>query len=192
MPSESTLRAWSSKIEIMPGFLSISFTQIKSYQKKSEKQNLLAEEEILINESNGELIDWKHIQNLHKLQECEGLRAANKLRKAHIAFQKQKMKVKLAVQVFSASVANSLLFAQHQEIPGFENCDGTINFILMIDQMFDYLNTRNCLDYENHFDKCIKTLKSLKRVNSFYEKHPGNGEGIINWGNPKNEVLFNI
>ncbi|CAK9292718.1 unnamed protein product [Gordionus sp. m RMFG-2023] len=68
MPSESTLRAWSSKIEIMPGFLSISFTQIKSYQKKSEKQ----------------------------------------------------------------------------------------------------------------------------RVNSFYEKHPGNGEGIINWGNPKNEVLFNI
>ncbi|CAK9292228.1 unnamed protein product [Gordionus sp. m RMFG-2023] len=38
MPSESTLRAWSSKIEIMPGFLSISFTQIKSYQKKSEKQ----------------------------------------------------------------------------------------------------------------------------------------------------------
>ncbi|CAK9300584.1 unnamed protein product [Gordionus sp. m RMFG-2023] len=104
----------------MPGFLSISFTQIKSYQKKSEKQNLLAEEEILINESNGELIDWKHIQNLHKLQECEGLRAANKLRKAHIAFHKQKMKVKLAVQ------------------------------------------------------------------------HPGNGEGIINWGNPKNEVLFNI
>ncbi|CAK9300406.1 unnamed protein product [Gordionus sp. m RMFG-2023] len=56
------------------------------------------------------------------------------------------MKVKLAVQVFSASVANSLLFAQHQEIPGFENCDGTINFILMIDQMFDYLNTRNCLE----------------------------------------------
>ncbi|CAK9292788.1 unnamed protein product [Gordionus sp. m RMFG-2023] len=101
------------------------------------------------------------------------------------------MKVKLAVQVFRASVANSLLFAQ-QEIPGFENCDGTINFILMIDQMFDYLNTRNCLEYENHFDECIKTLKSLKRVNSFYEKHPGNGEGIINWGNPQNEVLFKI
>ncbi|CAK9292215.1 unnamed protein product [Gordionus sp. m RMFG-2023] len=128
----------------MPGFLSISFTQIKSYQNKSAKQlNLLAEEEILVNESNGELIDWKFIQNLHKLQEFEGLRAANKLRKAHIAFHKQKMKVKLAVQVFSASVANSLLFAQHQEITGFHNCDGTINFILMIDQMFDYLNTRN-------------------------------------------------
>ncbi|CAK9291689.1 unnamed protein product [Gordionus sp. m RMFG-2023] len=26
MPPESTLRAWSHKIEIMPGFLSISFT----------------------------------------------------------------------------------------------------------------------------------------------------------------------
>ncbi|XP_065324781.1 uncharacterized protein LOC135931529 [Gordionus sp. m RMFG-2023] len=92
------------------------------------------------------------------------------------------MKVKLAVQVFSASVSNSLLFAQHQEIPGFENCDGTINFILMIDQMFDYLNTRNCLgkgykaplynntiaEYENHFDECIKTLKSLKLTNGIY------------------------
>ncbi|CAK9291729.1 unnamed protein product [Gordionus sp. m RMFG-2023] len=50
MPSESTLRAWSSKIEIMPGFLSISFTQIKSYQKKSEKQ-LYCQYNLIINKS---------------------------------------------------------------------------------------------------------------------------------------------
>ncbi|CAK9297670.1 unnamed protein product [Gordionus sp. m RMFG-2023] len=51
MPSESTLRAWSSKIEIMPGFLSISFTQIKSYQKKSEKHILEMGKELLTGET---------------------------------------------------------------------------------------------------------------------------------------------
>ncbi|CAK9292493.1 unnamed protein product [Gordionus sp. m RMFG-2023] len=55
------------------------------------------------------------------------------------------MKVKLAVQVFSSSVAKAILLAQELKIDGFENCESTVDFIQMIDQMFDFLNTRNIL-----------------------------------------------
>ncbi|CAK9292764.1 unnamed protein product [Gordionus sp. m RMFG-2023] len=53
------------------------------------------------------------------------------------------MKVKLAVQVFSSSVAKGILLAQELKIDGFENCESTVDFIQMIDQMFDFLNTQN-------------------------------------------------
>ena len=40
---------------------------------------------------------WQHITSLHKKQDTEGLRLANKLTKAHINYKTQKMKVKLAL-----------------------------------------------------------------------------------------------
>lgn len=48
---------------------------------------------------------WQHIQHLHSKQASEGLRLANKLTQAHINFLNQKMKVRLAVQIFSSSCA---------------------------------------------------------------------------------------
>jgi hypothetical protein len=41
---------------------------------------------------------WDFIEKLHEVQEQAGLRAGNKLRKAHIEFRKMKMKVSLAAQ----------------------------------------------------------------------------------------------
>ena len=40
---------------------------------------------------------WQHITSLHKKQDTEGLRLANKLTEAHINYKTQKMKVKLAL-----------------------------------------------------------------------------------------------
>ena len=56
----------------------------------------------------GNTNDWKFIEELHKLQETEGLRLANKLRSAHIDWKPQKMKVNLAAQTLSSSVADAL------------------------------------------------------------------------------------
>lgn len=42
---------------------------------------------------------WKHVANLHELQEREQLRAGNKLTNRHIRFEQQKMKVSLLLLI---------------------------------------------------------------------------------------------
>ena len=74
-------------------------------------RNLLAEKKIILDEA-GRQIKWSYIEELHKLQQEEGLRAGNKLHERHIEFKRQKMKVKLAAQTLSSSVANALIFAK--------------------------------------------------------------------------------
>ena len=68
-------------------------------------RNTLGEGGILV-DKNGCTISWQYITELHKLQENEGLRLGNKVRTAHIQWRQQKMKVNLAAQTFSSSVAD--------------------------------------------------------------------------------------
>ncbi|KAJ4936678.1 hypothetical protein JOQ06_001265, partial [Pogonophryne albipinna] len=83
---------------------------------------------------------------LNKLQEAQGLRLGNKLKMAHIRWEKQKMKVELASQVFSSSVADALEFCNTQlHLPQFRGCEETVEFLRTIDAAFDALNTRNPL-----------------------------------------------
>ena len=49
---------------------------------------------------------------LQELQESEGLHLANKLRPAHVNWKPQKMKVNLAVQALSSSVAHALEYCE--------------------------------------------------------------------------------
>lgn len=51
--------------------------------------------------TDGNIINFNFIERLFILQEEEGAHLANKLRKQHIFFHKQKMKVKLATQLLS-------------------------------------------------------------------------------------------
>jgi len=55
------------------------------------------------------------------------------------------MKVRLAAQVISSSVADSLKFCQSQNFESFDNCDATIEFLQRFDRLFDILNSRNPL-----------------------------------------------
>ncbi|KAK1887406.1 DNA transposase THAP9 [Dissostichus eleginoides] len=91
-------------------------------------------------------ISWKFLQELNKLQDAQGLRLGNKLKMAHIRWEKQKMKVKLATQVFSSSVADALEFCNTQlHLPQFRGCEETVEFLRTIDAAFDVLNSRNPL-----------------------------------------------
>lgn len=53
------------------------------------------------------------------------------------------MKVKYAAQTLSQSTADALHFLQFSNIDGFRNSKATIEFIRIIDEMFDFLNSRN-------------------------------------------------
>lgn len=56
------------------------------------------------------------------------------------------MSVKYAAQVFSNSVADGLRYLQEKEVQGFQQCDGTIRFTKLANDMFDVLNRK--LPYE--------------------------------------------
>ena len=53
-------------------------------------------------------IKWKYIVDLHYLQTEHDLRAGNRLSKQHVQFKNKIMKVSLAAQVFSKSIADAL------------------------------------------------------------------------------------
>ena len=89
--------------------------------------------------------DGNTIEELHKLQESEGLRSANKLRAARIDWKQQKMKVNLAAQTLSSSVVDALEYCEGKlhELPQFKGCRPTVKFIRSFDRLFDVLNSRN-------------------------------------------------
>ena len=60
-------------------------------------RNTLANLKVL-KDPEGKEIRWDFIEKLHEVEEEAGLRAGNKLRKAHIQFRKMKMKSSLAAQ----------------------------------------------------------------------------------------------
>ena len=89
-------------------------------------------------------IEWKYFVALYNLQESEGLHIANKLTKAHINWWQQKMKVNLAVQLFSNRVANALEYCcKVKKLEQFQGCEATVRFIRMFNDLFDILNSRN-------------------------------------------------
>ena len=69
-------------------------------------RNSLASERVIISPS-GE-VKWEYIVKLHSLQESEGLRAGTKLTRKHIDWERCKMKVSLAAQTLSSSVADAV------------------------------------------------------------------------------------
>lgn len=97
-------------------------------------------------DKDGRKIQWQYLIELYKLQESEGLRLANKLKKVHICWKQQKMKVNLAAQALSASVADALEYCANElKMPQFQGCEATVEFIRKFNQLFDILNSRNPL-----------------------------------------------
>lgn len=94
-------------------------------------------------DSQNNVTSWEHLELLHKLQQKEGLNLANKLRTAHMTWIKKKINVNLAAQLLSESVAKTLQFCQNEELSEFKGCEANIDFILLFNELFNILNSRN-------------------------------------------------
>lgn len=105
-------------------------------------RNAFEANSIFLDELNQE-VKWMLLKQLNVVQEDEKLHLANKLRRGHIFFKNQKMKVRLASQLFSNSVADALSFCAEIKVPGFENVEGTVVFLKIINDLFDILNSRH-------------------------------------------------
>ncbi|KAL2096972.1 hypothetical protein ACEWY4_006179 [Coilia grayii] len=94
----------------------------------------------------GQKIEYKYIEALNTIQEKEGLRLGNKLKMAHIQWRKQKMKVNLAAQLFSSSVADAIEFCDKGlKLKDFSGSALTVHFLHSVDAAFDVLHSRNPL-----------------------------------------------
>lgn len=129
-------------------------------------RNALAELQILLNANNNE-INFKYLKILNELQEQEGLHLCNKISNRHINFFKQKMKVNLATQLLSKSVAEALTFCSEVlKLEDFINAGPTITFISIMNDAFDILNSRKISDYNYKQALCEK---NFDKINQFFE-----------------------
>lgn len=84
-------------------------------------------------------IQWQYLSELHTIQEDEGLRMGNKLTSRHVHFDNQKMKVNLAAQTLSLSVATALETLEEIHHPKFLGCQATAEFIKVRTTMKHFL-----------------------------------------------------
>jgi hypothetical protein len=111
-------------------------------------RNTLCEWGCLCDNNNDTQIRWNFFEQLVNLQDSTGLHAANKITQRHLRFKTEIMKVKLAVQLFSDSVADALDFCNLDlGLSNFKNSEATANFCRIINDNFDILNTRNSLSH---------------------------------------------
>ena len=91
-------------------------------------------------------ISFEYIRKLYKLQKTGQLKVANKLRLAHIEFEKKPMKVSLATQLLSQSVSDGLTFCLEVMPEEFKGAEATIRFLKMFNNLFDVMNSKNPFD----------------------------------------------
>lgn len=82
--------------------------------------------------SDSQRICWQYFSNLSSLQDSIGLHFGTKITSQHMNWRKQKMKVRLAAQVFSRSVADALCYLADCKEDGFLECHATIEFIRQV------------------------------------------------------------
>lgn len=117
--------SFSSGFEINPKI----FTLFDPAHMVKLIRNAFGEKKILLDSDNRE-IKFEYVQHLCCSQEKEGCHLANKPRKQHILYFKRKMKVKLATQLLSQSVADALRFCKDSlRMKTFLNNGATIQFI---------------------------------------------------------------
>jgi len=78
------------------------------------------------------------------------------------------MKVSSAASILSSSVADALTYCSKSlKLPEFENCEGTIKFCRNMNDIFDFLNTRNFLSKSPY--KRPLSEKNTEHCNSFVD-----------------------
>lgn len=76
-----------------------------------------------------------------------GLHFANKVRQLHVNYRNQIMKVYLATQLFSTSVADAIEFLDEKlQLPDFKHSQGTVEFIRLMNDIFEIFNSRQMSD----------------------------------------------
>lgn len=103
-------------------------------------RNYLGNHGVIYDGDNNE-IKWVYFVKLLQFKDGRGLGFTHKLTQSHIQFSANPMKVKLAVQTFSASTANAMEYLMNKGYPEFAGAGPTIKFIRIFNDLFDICNS---------------------------------------------------
>lgn len=123
-------------------------------------RNTLHSQKVLVSQNGS--VKWDYIEKLNHYQNTIGLKLAPKLSDRHVFFENSKMKVRLAVQVVSNSVAMALDQLKAIE-PEFEDCGATVEFLSLFNDLFDITNSM----YKN--DQNFKKPLSIENFDLYHE-----------------------
>lgn len=138
-------------------------------------RNCLANKQVLYDDNN-EKIEWKLVVELEKLQRTEGLDLGNKLNKAHVQWRRKQMRVGIACETLSDSVADSLDLLAMCNVKKFENSRATSRYFRYSNNLFDIMNSHHDVvsnfkrpvsietstEYFEYFDEATAYVKQLK------------------------------
>lgn len=161
--------------------IDIFSSQFKPYfeAKKGDKIRIMLDiphREKLIRGALGELkvfynasyekIEWKYYEDLLKYDK-RGFGLTHKLNQNHINFKQRKMKVNLAVELFSTSTADSIEFLMKEGYTDFKNAGPTIFWTRLMDTMFDICNSKT--DQHDNKNKRAICPETKDDIFAFFE-----------------------
>ena len=118
---------------------------------KSIRNNLLKHDFLI----NGSIVSWSNVVSLWNLEKDKNTRAAYKLSEKHVRPNSfDKMKCKLALQVFSKRVSSALFTASLTGSIKTTTVQHTAGFFETLNDLFDNLNSRSARDPNPN--KCSK------------------------------------
>lgn len=129
-------------------------------------RNVLAEKEILY-DANGKTIKWQFIKKLVKFKINNNL-MPHKLTLNHINWKANIMKVELAVQTLSGSVAYNLNFLSRTNHPSFRNAQPTGQYENIFNYLFDAFNSKANKYKENPLKRPLTQVHSVQCLTALY------------------------
>lgn len=127
-------------------------------------RNTLANKGTLYNEDK---IEWRYLVALTQFSKSHNFQT-HKMNKKHLQWVRNQMNVRLAVQTMSNSVAQSLQVLMEEGHPDFAGAGPTIEFVRLMNCLFDVFNTKSLLD-KNIFKKALHS-ENKRIVFDFLEK----------------------
>lgn len=129
-------------------------------------RNTLANKEIFYNADNRE-IRWCFFESLVEFSKENDFQT-HKMNKKHLQWRRNMMNVRLAVETLSNSVANAMDFLIKNKHPQFTEADPTVEFIRIINNLFDVFNSRSL--HNKEIFKCALNPANKRIIFDFLEK----------------------
>lgn len=119
-------------------------------------------------DGDGGIIQWKFFELLYETQKNLPWNFANKITKAHMEWDRQKMSVRLAAELLSNSCADALEFLK-SESEEFSDVDATVKFIRVFNDIFDIMNSTKKSTTSTGFKRPISTSTCQEMFQRFDE-----------------------
>lgn len=124
-------------------------------------------------DGNNGIVNWQYFDNLVKTQENEKLHLATKIRRRHMNWYREKMRVKIAAQTLSRSTAVALEYLRTSQYGNedFKDSEPTEKFCLIFNNLFDIMNSRT--KYGKYFKQGLQKsneteiLSELVRIKDY-------------------------